>query len=357
MSIGALCKLCFAVSILVTYKVEANPLARCQAVINLRDNITDIQAAVTFNDPLSNPTFKVSRAVCLNTRPPSDLQMERWLRALGSDPLPWVEVNGVRFENETPERIEIYKMLASEKNNSVVIDKVQGEQKIFNQHDRPIGHKTRCKKVDCAIKELFGEKEGLRMAYLYGNYRLNGSHLRFSASPYSAKELDEVIVALGDLPKDLFPLAQDTPIVRITRDHAHGNNQHPCTLANSSMQLFDLWSAVPSDVKRETIIHELAHSLTQQKLKGLDISEEWLALSKWNKKEGSSSNAAKGADAKDFVSEYAMTSPREDFAESFAAYVYEPQKLKKGQPQKYSFLKEKVFGNREFTDASNCPNK
>jgi hypothetical protein len=58
---------------------------------------------------------------------------------------------------------------------------------------------------------------------------------------------------------------------------------------------------------------------------------------------------------KAFVRDYAGTHPAEDFAESTAYYMYQPQYLKTIDPDKYNFIKDKVFKGKEFVNDLNIP--
>ena len=49
-----------------------------------------------------------------------------------------------------------------------------------------------------------------------------------------------------------------------------------------------------------------------------------------------------------YVSNYARTNVREDFAESYASYVRDPELLQEVNSQKYTFMKHQVFGGREY---------
>ncbi len=49
-----------------------------------------------------------------------------------------------------------------------------------------------------------------------------------------------------------------------------------------------------------------------------------------------------------FVSAYARTNEREDFAESYKAYVHDPERLKRRSLAKYKFMHHYVFKGREY---------
>lgn len=81
----------------------------------------------------------------------------------------------------------------------------------------------------------------------------------------------------------------------------------------------------------KTLIHEISHSLDDE-LAG--PYAEWLNLSKWFTDNG------QWYAARDigFVNPYAQGHPKEDFAESFTAYVLDPQRLQEVSPMKYRFM-------------------
>lgn len=49
-----------------------------------------------------------------------------------------------------------------------------------------------------------------------------------------------------------------------------------------------------------------------------------------------------------FVTDYATTSPEEDFAETYSFYINDPEMVQAICPEKYDFMKDHVFGGREF---------
>gem|GEM_PF-6257763 len=96
---------------------------------------------------------------------------------------------------------------------------------------------------------------------------------------------------------------------------------------------------------KKTLVHELAHAWDHatEHRKGHMISseEEWWSLS-WKKNNGDFSPLPRSY----FVSDYAMTSPVEDFAESVATFFYNPEFLKKNCPKKWLFIKNLLSFNK-----------
>lgn len=83
-----------------------------------------------------------------------------------------------------------------------------------------------------------------------------------------------------------------------------------------------------------TLYHEIGHE-AQHNLSG-EQNRQWETLS------------TNSSNREHFVSDYAMRSVKEDFAESYAVYVYDPELLQDVSMDKYDFMKNHVFGGREY---------
>ena len=119
----------------------------------------------------------------------------------------------------------------------------------------------------------------------------------------------------------------------------------------------------------QVAVHELTHHLdfasSPNSYEGISQSPEFLKLSGWKKKSAYVTDEKTGkrklqeqwesSKDKAFVRDYAGSAPGEDFAESTAYYMYQPQYLKTIDPDKYNFIKDKVFKGKEFTNDLNIP--
>jgi len=94
---------------------------------------------------------------------------------------------------------------------------------------------------------------------------------------------------------------------------------------------------------RDTIAHEVGHQVFREYLRAGDQAD-WRALS------GDRPRPA-------CVSDYAQTSEREDFAESYRAYVRDPEALRRVSSDKYDFLRDRVFAGREYRSAGDGPRR
>ena len=83
---------------------------------------------------------------------------------------------------------------------------------------------------------------------------------------------------------------------------------------------------------RQTITHEIGHNVYY------NLSEE--QRGEWREIYDDSAR-------RQFVSAYARTNEQEDFAESYRAYVHDPERLRRRGLAKYKFMHHYVFKGRE----------
>ena len=89
----------------------------------------------------------------------------------------------------------------------------------------------------------------------------------------------------------------------------------------------------PQDIF-DTLTHEIGHNVHyNMRIDNLALANEWENLFHQNA---------------GFVSDYARTNEFEDFAESYRAYVLEPEKLFLYSPAKYEFIRVEVFEGYEY---------
>lgn len=89
----------------------------------------------------------------------------------------------------------------------------------------------------------------------------------------------------------------------------------------------------PSDIIN-TLTHEIGHNVYfNLRIDNPDSIKQWTDL--YQHDDG-------------FVSDYARTNELEDFAETYWAYVLQPQLLLSASPAKYEFMRLNVFAGREY---------
>ncbi|MDG0815570.1 hypothetical protein [Bdellovibrio svalbardensis] len=284
---------------------------------------------------------QVWNAPCKSHQPPSEDTMLDYLDNGDSKKIS-TTVNGISFKDEDPAMIQLFRDLNTYD---------------YSMKDKPpLAFNSKCDKVLCAAKEIFGDKEGLQLLYMLKRHGFNGSALRTkNASSWKANELDDVLTALGDYPDSLYPIQYNRKLSHFTRGMSY-HSDPDAVIANSVMEVFDSWNKMTQPERQQTFLHELGHVIAQQK--NLDSSAEWYKLAGWtekvSQKNGSRFVEYEQTDKSHSVSEYAQTNPSEDFAETVVAYRFDGANMKQKHPDKYAYIKEHVFDGKEYLDAKSC---
>ncbi len=262
-----------------------------------------------------------------------------------SSPARSESVNGVELQNERPELIQAFRELTTMR--TPFGDRLLPESQI-NLSIYPIP--ASCKKVLCAMENIWGTMAS-KMLYMKLHYDLNSSeHSIVNSSRFTDRELDDVLMGLGDLPPELIRAGRpNQQIVHYHRGELPSFHQDRNTQADSLMNFYDRWSEKSSPSRQYVVFHEMAHNISHH-LGNLDGSPRFLETAGWIKTgeewEKSSQFCA--------VSNYGSTDPDEDFAETVAAYRYSPASLRDHCPGKYEYMKAVVFRGREYLNQANC---
>ncbi|UXR63707.1 hypothetical protein EZJ49_11560 [Bdellovibrio bacteriovorus] len=283
---------------------------------------------------------EVLQAPCKTQRPPTAEFMEQALTKLPGSSQSRV-LHGISFKNENSSLLQLFADLHTYD---------------LSLRGKPeLRFTTSCTRVLCAMKELYGNSEGVQLLFLLKQFGFNGSHLRTTkASAWSASELNEILQALQDYPLHLYPVVYNKRLIHFTRGQRYSFGEN--IIANASMEIFDAWNELPFGERQQTLLHELGHTLAYRQR--LDTSAEWLAIGGWKEVQKN----FEGHNYRDYVlekpekavSEYGMLNPSEDFAESVVAYRFNGRRLLAQQKEKYFFLKAKIFANQEFLSEDQC---
>lgn len=292
---------------------------------------------------------------CPSSKPMTDEQYENWAENLNAnDRPPWLEVGPLRFENEDPNLAFAIMKMASKTDDDYLDYLSSSTREVLLTW--ALDKARDCKKAICVAKKVFGERIGPRMLYLFHNYRFNASNIRYrNVSLMTVDEMEDVITALRDIPAFMLPTHFNRQLIRFKRGYtlqSYNSRSDTVVLADSSIKLFDYWGAQSSFDRKFTVVHEAAHllAIALSPKDRLDTSKEWLSLGGWFEKKSEFTTLHP---VSSFISEYASSSPYEDFAESFAAYRYSPQSLLAKSPGRYQFMKDRVFRGMEYLKS--CP--
>ncbi|MDG0817026.1 hypothetical protein [Bdellovibrio svalbardensis] len=259
------------------------------------------------------------------------------------------EVSGIRFENEHPELVYRFMQLVTPQAGHYYANKDLKPDTIRKAFGAPNG----CTKVLCAVQRIFGQEEGPLMLLLLTEYDLNLSHYVWSnADRWKASEIRDILKSIEAVPSHLLPLDLNQKLSHFKRGYGYSGGGD--TIANASIELFDVWNEMTPPIRQYSVYHEFSHNWSYLHANDIDVSPEWLKVSGWEPQAKKSTRENwRMHPGTQQVSIYAKTNPFEDFAESVSAYRYAPERLKKVSAAKYKFVKDIVYGGLEFTGA--CP--
>lgn len=240
-----------------------------------------------------------------------------------------------------------------------------------------------CSHVLCVFENLLGSKEA--SFRVFNIVKRNGYYLKlgpFSKGKdwqvdhqiYSTEEIRRLDGAFKKLPEELNHLKGLNAYYRMPDGAALKDTQGAAAWASRNyppysegMIVFQEDTFKNSEYwTQHATIHETCHHLDfQSEYRNGIVNSESITfgfrdLSGWKKTKNNNGELEwvyKPEQSK-FVTNYAATKPLEDFAESCAYYVHDPNELLKKAPEKYDFMKNKVFHGKEFkkTDSSSLNN-
>ena len=328
-----------------SYLQAVSPCNRNYSTSDLTNQVHEIQDVVEWWGASNQ---QVANARCRSPAPPTSADMSEMVRANSNGRKVTKTVHGVRFENEPKELVDAFEKLTTR--NSVYggshnVKEAQVNVQSLHQVN------PACKKVSCAMEKIWGAELGQKILYIKLKHGYNASELAFdNATRFSVAEMNDVLMALEDLPPTLQPLGfrGDQRLVPYTVGqsvYAPGER----VLANSGVIFFDRWREREPLTRQYTTFHELAHNISSRH-ENADNSNEWRQLSGW-KSLGDTWEKNPNAC---MISKYGMETPAEDFAEVLSAYRYNPNTLETSCPEKYRYMKDKVFGGMEYKTNSQC---
>lgn len=259
---------------------------------------------------------------------PSQLELEQFIESKCESKIAKATLSGVVLKNQSTDLIFAFKKLTELQERS-------SSQKAAIINFKKNYSVAVCDSVVCAVKAIWGESLGVKILYLYLKYGFNSSEFAYqNAIRFTEEEMNDVLLAVADLPPNFAQSFTDTPM---SRSSALIGGRQGKLEADSTLRLYDAWAKYDSLTRQYVIFHELAHNMGEM-LGGIDFSTGWKNVSGWQS-EGQSLCS---------VSDYGNSSLLEDFAESVSMYRYRSEALKKICKGKYNFIKTHVFNGVEY---------
>ncbi|MDD4975003.1 MAG: zinc-dependent peptidase [Bacteriovorax sp.] len=243
---------------------------------------------------------------------------------------------------------------------------------------------SQCKTVICALTKVYNSEESAHRAlniakrdgYIVSasrDFNINNENI---GQLFSLEELQKIDLAYKMLPPKYKRLKSLGSLKRMPNGYSDPETPDAVAFANTGshsryynsegdISFLDTGFSGEQSWGPLVAVHELTHHLdfsSSDKLTlGISESPEFLKLSGWksttnyetDKKSGKKTAETEWEHALDkkFVRDYAGSEPAEDLAESTAYYVYFPNKLKALDPEKYDFIKNKIFDGKEYLSA------
>lgn len=294
------------------------------------------------------------------------------------------------------ERPHILKEIAwAEKNSPTLPAEVRGDSAKIYQHflmksegalHPSFAKPDSCQVVPCLYENVYGKQSVAKdIGYLFflktGAVLAGTNQVPESWRTDDKNEIkswlfseDELVLlgitALANEPPSakIFPAGLLNRIFRMQRGYNFARDPLLCGLAYSTgfIQLLDnCLRTSQSPLAMDSggfrrVLHEIGHqvdfgrSFTHE----ISVSPKWLGLNGWSRDDifnrrlkiankGWGYNPAK---EKEFVTEYAKSSPSEDFAESLAHFRLQPKTLSAASPDKFKFISDHFYGSRNFIE-------
>lgn len=238
-----------------------------------------------------------------------------------------------------------------------------------------------CSDVLCALTKVYDSKEAaqraLNIAKRHGYIAsiakdFTDDTTKPIGQTFSLAELQIIDMAYKQLPPTYKKLRSMDRLKRMPNGYSSPRSPNAAAYARPGFkssyfstegEIVFIQSAFSDDKTWGTLvaIHELSHHMDFSKSDkvsfGLSEVPAFMKLSGW-KKSVSYKTDDKGKKVqeeewthdkgKKFVTDYAATQPAEDLADSAAYYILEPRKLKRIDPEKYNYIKNNLFGGKEY---------
>lgn len=332
----------FILALFLSLSVMADQIGPCDNCVE--DTLSRFAQGISWSAASKS---QIRNAACTRKELFTENEMKSWLDQQTENRNQSKTIHGIQFEDESAEALKAFERLTT------AVDFFGREKPAAEQ---PVYSST-CKKVSCAVKEVFGET-GTQLLFMLKKFGFNGSHIAHSddADAWKKSELDQVLLALTDFPESVLPMRENKKLIHFKRGYQRGGGDS--TIANAVIEIFDLWDNDSKEEKRYTLTHEIGHYIAGES--DVDDSDYWKSLSGWESEtrivDGEEVEEFKVSNPSTIVSRYGKSNPAEDFAESASAYRYNPELLKRKSPQKYELIKNVIFNGVEYTSEDSCKN-
>jgi len=255
-------------------------------------------------------------------------------------------------DSELGETIEIYGVELTEYNSRLV-----SLLSTLSGNSPKVSINKNCDNLFCIADEIFGKDLGVYYLYILDRYNINLSPYDLNLSStdglkrdelfiglFQREELQSFVIALSLIPDVYYESFRNKPAKRVNSYAQSGQN----VLANSRMHYYSPWLRSSTIEKISTILHEIGHNVADMTYSKADNNNVWNGFSGWYKRKENGETKWFHNSGK-FVSRYSETSPVEDFAEAFTAFIINAEFLKKTSIKKFNYIKNEIFYGQDYT--------
>jgi hypothetical protein len=287
------------------------------------------QAAPDWN--LAYYTTGVENSVCRKTTPNLD-EIENWLvkqkKSISNNNS---SIFGYNFTNEDSRYLVAF-------------------EKLTAKYPIPRPAKSICKDVLCAVYELFGKEVGNRLLYLYLKHGFNAGPSEPADLSLTLRDLEDITQSIEDFPPTAFHPAKTNLGLSQSENDIWAITLVSDDFKYNTVNFTKTWAKLSDKEARQyTATHEFAHLIDTSYGK-LSAASDWRKISGRDPLNKFSSEV----NPKSAVSTYGMNNLNEDFAESVAAYRYNPKLLLGRSKEKYQFIKYAVYDGIEYLSSKQC---
>ncbi len=202
--------------------------------------------------------------------------------------------------------------------------------------------------IELVLKEMYGLSiisAGMPEIDKIGQeLRKNGSQLRLSQP--TNEELMMLVSVYEKFPKGLHNIGAGLKYLLINQQRAYAGY---AWIGLFCVEYADFVFYLNRNEFKRIIIHEKAHFLWENTL-NWDLRAEWAKIGGWQKDEKNRFGWSNARSPNEFVTPYArFKNPNEDWSESVAYYLFQPDRLRSCSPPKYEFIDKvmKLYSKRE----------
>ena len=272
-------------------------------------------------------------------------EIESYFQELESPILPESSYGDLTFYNEKEILVDSFKTLFI---SNKILDSVlsifgRRTENVLSFYRSNYPGDTNCTDVLCAVKSVWGDDLGPKILYAKVKYNFSTSeYTKKGLVRFNTHQLDSIIQGLSDIPYEVLQRVEGYGLSKPKIVLGRVRDSWASAVGVGSKVTFNMEIHNPSNDQAGTI------SWNTETMRGVLVHEIGHLIHGTG---GLLSKFKKEVDLDCKISAYAETNNKEDFAETFRAFVFNSSELQRQCPDKYQFMRNRVFyGISELKD-------